>query len=74
MDIYAHGMTVGVAVGPRLLNRPGGLRELETRALEAATSGRWVPLIGQSFPLAKAAEAHAAVENRATTGKTVLKP
>lgn len=74
MDIFARGLTVGVAVGPKLLSRPGGLRELETRSLEAAATGRLVPLIGQAFPLARAAEAHAALESRATMGKTVLKP
>jgi NADPH2:quinone reductase len=74
MDIYARGLTVGVAVGPKLLSRPGGLRDLETAALEAAASGRLVPQIGQAFPLANAAQAHTALETRATTGKVVLKP
>lgn len=74
MDLFARGLTAGVAVGPRLLRRPGGLRELESRALEAAAGGRLVPLVGQAFPLAKASEAHRAVETRATVGKTVLKP
>jgi NADPH:quinone reductase len=74
MDLFARGLTAGVAVGPKLLSRPGGLRELETRALDAAATGRLIPLIGQTFPLAKAADAHAALETRATTGKVVLKP
>ncbi|MGH9277514.1 MAG: zinc-binding dehydrogenase, partial [Acidimicrobiales bacterium] len=29
---------------------------------------------GQTFPLSRAAEAHAAIEARATVGKTVLVP
>jgi NADPH2:quinone reductase len=33
-----------------------------------------VPLVGQRFALADAARAHEAIESRATTGKTVLKP
>jgi len=74
MDVLAFGITAGPAVGPKLLQRPGGLRELETAALAAAASGRLRPLIGQTFPLAKAADAHAALESRATMGKVVLKP
>ena len=71
MDLFARGLTAGVAIGPGVANRQ---RDLETRALEAAATGRLTPLIGQTFPLAKAADAHAAVESRATMGKTVLKP
>ncbi|HET9143040.1 zinc-binding dehydrogenase [Actinophytocola sp.] len=73
-DLVGRGLTVGVAVGPRLLQRPGGLRELETRALDAAASGALVPLVGPPFPLARAADAHRALQSRATMGKTVLKP
>ena len=73
-DLLARGLTAGVAVGPKLLRRPGGLRDLETAALAAAASGRLAPLIGQTFPLAKAADAHTALESRNTMGKVVLKP
>jgi NADPH:quinone reductase len=73
-DLYAKGLTVSAALGPRLLNRPGGLRPLEAAALAAAADGTLVPLVGQTFPLEKAADAHRAVESRATTGKTVLVP
>jgi NADPH2:quinone reductase len=30
------------------------------------------PVIGQRFPLDRAADAHAAIESRATVGKTLL--
>jgi NADPH2:quinone reductase len=73
-DLFARGLTAGVAVGPKLLRRPGGLRELESLALAAAASGRLIPLVGQAFPLAKASDAHRALETRATVGKVVLKP
>ncbi|HKE77786.1 MAG TPA: zinc-binding dehydrogenase [Solirubrobacteraceae bacterium] len=73
-DLYARGLTVSAAIGPRLLRRPGGLRPLEDRSLAAAAAGELVPLIGQRFPLAEAAAAHLAIERRATVGKTVLVP
>ena len=72
-DLYAFGITASAALGPRMMNRPGGLRPLEAAALAAAASGELVPVI-QRFPLAEAARAHAALESRATVGKTVLVP
>ncbi|GIF16620.1 zinc-binding dehydrogenase [Actinoplanes teichomyceticus] len=42
----------------------------EVMALAAAGSLR--PVIGQTFPLEQAAEAHAAIENRTAVGKTLL--
>jgi NADPH2:quinone reductase len=65
-DIVARGLTVTSA-----LVRPGSMRELEERALAAAASGRLVPLVTR-FPLAEAAQAHAALQSRATVGKVVL--
>jgi NADPH2:quinone reductase len=73
-DLYARGISATTAIGARIIRRPGGPRPLETRALEAAAAGRLVPLVGQRFALADAARAHEAIESRATTGKTVLKP
>ena len=73
-DLIARGLTASAAIGPRIVQRPGGPRDLEERALAAAASGELVPLVGQRFPLAEAAAAHAAIEGRATVGKTVLVP
>jgi NADPH2:quinone reductase len=72
-DLYERGMTATAAIGPGLLQRPGGLRELETRSLKEAAAGRLIPVV-QRFPLAQAAAAHTAIETRATMGKTVLVP
>jgi NADPH2:quinone reductase len=68
-DLFRLGIGASAAVGPRIMNRPGGLRELETRALASGLQ----PAI-TSFPLAQAAAAHAALEERATVGKVVLLP
>ncbi|KIR61722.1 MULTISPECIES: zinc-binding dehydrogenase [Micromonospora] len=43
-------------------------------ALDAAATGRVTPLVGQTFPLDRAADAHRAVEDRAAVGKTLLTP
>jgi NADPH2:quinone reductase len=59
------------ARGVRLVqpNRdPAALRGYTERAL----AGGLAPVIGQRFALDRAAEAHAAIEARATTGKTLL--
>ena len=50
---------------------------LEARAadvLGAVASGRLKVRVGQTFPLADAAEAHRALEGRKTTGKVLLLP
>ncbi|WP_431975104.1 zinc-binding dehydrogenase [Micromonospora haikouensis] len=40
----------------------------------SAVGGRVTPLVGQAFPLDRAADAHRAVEDRAAVGKTLLTP
>ena len=72
-DLYSRGLTASAAIGARMAQRPGGVRDLEERALAAAADGRLVPLV-QRFALAQAASAHEAIESRATVGKTVLVP
>jgi NADPH2:quinone reductase len=49
-------------------------RELSLLALEQAAAGRIRPTNGQTYPLGAAAAAHAAIEARATVGKTLLIP
>lgn len=71
-DIVERGITVAPAFSPELLSR--GVRPLEERALAAAARGELTPVVSATFPLARAADAHQALESRATIGKVVLKP
>jgi NADPH:quinone reductase len=51
---------------------PEDSRALQRQALAEAVAGRLRPVIGRRFPLERAADAHAAIEARATIGKTLL--
>ncbi|ETA66580.1 zinc-binding dehydrogenase [Haloechinothrix halophila] len=51
---------------------PAEARAMAERALAYASSGRFRPLIGATFPLADAARAHRAIEQREVLGKTLL--
>jgi NADPH:quinone reductase len=51
---------------------PGEAKRASERAVSAVASGRIRPVIGQTFPLVKAADAHAAIEAREVIGKTLL--
>ncbi|QYX76649.1 zinc-binding dehydrogenase [Streptomyces akebiae] len=68
--LAARGVTV---IGLRqLMGALGNQRELAATALEEAVAGRLRPVIGRTFPLERAADAHAAMESRSTIGKTLL--
>jgi NADPH:quinone reductase-like Zn-dependent oxidoreductase len=75
-ELSARGVGVEIVVGPalqRFLGTAERLRAVQAEALAAAAAGRLVPAV-QTFPLADAAAAHAALEARATMGKVVLLP
>ncbi|GAB2644966.1 zinc-binding dehydrogenase [Kribbella swartbergensis] len=69
-DLMARGLAAIWAIGPKMMPK---LRALETTALEETFSGRW-QAVTTTFPLSEAAEAHRALESRASTGKVVLVP
>ncbi|MEV5650728.1 zinc-binding dehydrogenase [Nocardia sp. NPDC052254] len=71
--LAARAITSRSVLGPRMLERGGGIAALETRALHEAASGRLRPAVHR-FALADAAAAHRALEDRATAGKVVLEP
>jgi NADPH2:quinone reductase len=51
---------------------PADARRLTARAMSEAAAGRIRPIIGQTFPLEQAADAHVAIEARDVIGKTLL--
>ncbi|MBT3076557.1 MULTISPECIES: zinc-binding dehydrogenase [Streptomyces] len=72
-ELAERGIASASVLGPRMIERGGGLRALETRALAEAAAGRLRPAV-QRYPLAEAAAAHRALETRGTVGKVVLEP
>jgi NADPH2:quinone reductase len=69
-DDQATGRRITVLRGAPL--SPLEMSALTRLALEEAVAGRLRPVIGQTFPLEGAADAHAAMAARATVGKTLL--
>jgi NADPH2:quinone reductase len=67
-EVARRGLIV-VHFAPRDLDE---MNALTRRALAAAADGRLRPVVGQVFPLARAADAQAAIEARTTVGKTLL--
>jgi NADPH2:quinone reductase len=84
----AHGMSDGgfAPVDPAGVRRrgitvngiggytPALFRQRAAAALAEAAAGRLSPVIGQEYPLAGAADAHAALESRIAVAKTLLRP
>ncbi|QIP85852.1 zinc-binding dehydrogenase [Streptomyces sp. Tu 2975] len=72
-ELAERGITSQGVLGPAMLEKAGGLRALESRALAEAAAGRLRPAV-QRYALADAADAHRALETRGTVGKVVLVP
>jgi NADPH2:quinone reductase len=83
----AHGAPSGTFAGPDRDTQKRGVivrgieqaqfspdvaKRLIDQALAAVAAGRFAPVIGQTFPLDRAADAHAAMESRSVVGKTLL--
>jgi NADPH2:quinone reductase len=66
-DVTVLGFEVLGAIAPRAA-------ALTARALDLAAAGTLRPVVGQTFPLDQAADAHRAIEARTTLGKTLLIP
>lgn len=72
-ELATRGITSESVLGPGMLEKAGGVRNLELAALTALTNGTLRPAIHR-FPLSEAAKAHHALETRGTIGKVVLVP
>jgi NADPH2:quinone reductase len=73
-QIGRRGITVVGALGITFAKPVEQQRADAEQALRAAADGQLVPHIHQSFPLERAAEAHAVVESRASVGAVLLTP
>jgi NADPH2:quinone reductase len=69
LEVLQRGLIV---IGGGQIRSAADTRELASAALAKAAAGRLRPTIGQTFPLERAADAHAAIEARTTLGKTLL--
>lgn len=70
MRLNVQGQSVAGFGGPWI--RPGRAEAARVEISHHLTTGELKPVIGLSLPLAQAAEAHRALENRETTGKVLL--
>ncbi|RFU39962.1 NADPH:quinone reductase [Actinomadura logoneensis] len=73
-ELVGRGLTLTGFSAGHIWSRPVLARELVDEVLALGSSGRLTPVIGQRFPLERAADAHAAIEARDTVGKTLLIP
>ncbi len=64
----------GFYLGRLMRHRPDIVREAIGELLELWEGGTFKPLVGATFPLAEAAEAHRLIEERRSVGKVVLVP
>jgi NADPH:quinone reductase len=65
---------VAVAGAEQLRHLGAQTWELTAAALAEAVAGRLTAVLGPTFPLERAADAHAAIEARATVGRVLLLP
>lgn len=63
---------IGFFLASYFVNRPHRLEAGLSSLIQRWREGRLKPVVGQSFPLHKAAEAHALIESRSASGKIIL--
>lgn len=73
-ELARRGLTVMGPLGVMLTKTEQEMRDYANFVLAEAASGRLTPVIGQTYPLERAADAHAALEARQTIGNVLLIP
>jgi NADPH2:quinone reductase len=73
-ELAMRGVTVIGALGIAMTRTEQAILADAETALQEAAAGRLVAVIGQTYPLERAAEAHAAIEARKSIGKVLLIP
>lgn len=73
-ELAMRGITVIGALGVAMARTEQETRADFEAALQEATAGRLVAVIGQRYPLERAADAHAAIEARKAIGMVLLIP
>ena len=73
-QLVRRGLTVTGALGVALAQPQAEQRADAEHALQAAHAGHLLPHIHATYPLAQAAQAHADLEQRRTTGALLLTP
>lgn len=73
-ELAMRGITVIGALGIALTRTEQAILADAETALQEAAAGRLVAVIGQTYPLERAADAHAVIEARKSIGKVLLIP
>ena len=72
--LFENKSVVGFHLGNAVARQPQRVMAAVPELQEMLAAGDLEVVVGETFPLEDAAEAHEAVENRETVGKVVLKP
>lgn len=72
--LFENVSVIGFHLGQALARDPQRVLQAVPELREMLASGNLEIVVGETFPLEDADEAHAAIENRETVGKVVLKP
>jgi len=72
--LFGNKTVIGYHLGRAMVNDPNRVLEAVPDLQQGLQAGELEVVVGETFPLADAAEAHEFIENRGSTGKVVLRP